>query len=292
MLRYDAHTFRQTTYLSGPPFPKKADLYLSLFGIFQSLGNYEVEQIARGTAMHAIQEGEGTIEFKGQRYTAGPGDLFILRKNNHYLYYDHPSKPWKHSYFILSGLRVEEYLDAIGLTADRPVISITGSNKIWLKLNLLKEHIPAHGIGGVEAVRTGWELFELLKERCDRDALPKAYMLAETAKHIIDTSPHIITNVNLLAESLRISRVSLFRQFKQRYDISVKEYMNQVRFERIEQILRVSTLSVNEAARMAGFENPQYFRRLFQETYGQTPTQWRNKQLAAEKKKRQANTKT
>ena len=281
MLRYNAHTFRQRTYLSGPPFPENADLYFALLGQFQSLGNYEVEQIAHGTAIHAIQEGEGTIEFNGASFTAKAGDLFVLRKDEHYLYYDLPSKPWKYIYFILSGEKAEKYLDKIGLTADRPVLDISLFSKLWLKLRLLEELIPAHKISGVTAVRTGWELFELLKERCDQDNSKKKDTLAETAKHIVDASPQIITNVNLLAEALRVSRVTLFRNFKQCYGISIKEYMNQVRFERIEKLLNIPSLSANEIARMSGFDNPQYFRRLFQKKYKKTPSQWRAKHADA-----------
>jgi hypothetical protein len=142
MLRYDPTTFRQQEYIIGPPFPENPELYLSLFGVCQSLGRYEIEQLMPLSVAHAVQEGEGAIEIGGKTFDAKAGDLFILRKDEHCLYYDFPGTPWRLIFFGLAGLHAEKYLNAIDLTTEHPVIDIHAAGDLWIKLNLLTNEIP------------------------------------------------------------------------------------------------------------------------------------------------------
>ena len=277
MLRYDPKTFHQQEYIIGPPFPATPELYLALFGVCQSLGNYEIEQLIPLSVAHAVQEGEGTVEIGGKIFKAKAGDLFILRKDEHCLYYDSLGTPWKLIFFGFAGINAEKYLNMIGLTTEHPVIDIHAAGDLWIKLDLLTNEIQKHNLPGVAAVRCGWELFELLEEHCNRHSSQNFPILAETVWHIIDSSPKTITNVNQLADALHVCRSTLFRHFKDRYGISVKEHISQVRLERVKKLLAIPALSINEIARMSGFDNPQYLRTLFQKNYNMTPSQWRQK---------------
>ena len=42
-------------------------------------------------------------------------------------------------------------------------------------------------------------------------------------------------------------------------------------------MLKHTSLTVNEIARRVGFENDNYFYRVFKKKYGETPTEYRNK---------------
>ncbi len=165
---------------------------------------------------------------------------------------------------------------ASGFTAEAPVRSIPFSNPFWVKLQNLTAEFEQGAMVGVSPVRAAWALVESLSCQTDRQSVPKRSELAETARKLIESTPQSITNVNDLAASLRVSRTTLFRSFKECYDVSIKEFMEQVRFARIEPLLKNPEFTISDVARIAGFNDPLYFSRAFRKRYGMPPAEWRN----------------
>lgn len=275
MILQTTSSFSQEIHPAGQPFPADADVFLTALATFQSLGNFRWEQVAAITAIHVVLEGEGTVLCNGTSHAIHRGDLFVFRTGGHYHYHDHPGKPWNYIYILISGHRLDDLLDTIGLTEDRPVLNMSDFDQFWIRLNALKQEFSDEHIAGVSAVRAGWEILELLKNRCDRHTPPQNRDIAGTARRIIESSPQTITNVNALADALRVSRVTLFRRFKEQYGISIKEHIERIRFERIQTLLKASSLPLNEIARMGGFSDPLYFTRAFRKRFGMPPGQWR-----------------
>lgn len=275
MIHQATDTFTQNIYPAGQPIRPDADVCLTALAAFQSLGNFKWEQVASITAIHAVLKGTGTVSCNGRTFEAGQGDLFIFRKGTLYRYYDDPEKPWRYTYILMSGHRMDSLMDQLGVTADRPVLSMSGAGRFWIWLTALKQEFESQKISGISAVRAGWELLDLLRERCERQTPPAKPDVAETARQIIDSSHQTVTNVNALAEALHISRVTLFRCFKARYGVSIKEYIEQVRFARIRTLIKISPRPIHEIARMGGFTDPLYFSRAFRKRCGMSPSQWR-----------------
>lgn len=268
--------FTQRLYPAGQPVPADAGLYLRLLAHFESHGNFLWEKIAPGVTIHAVLEGKGTVCCNGTPFEAGAGDLFIHRKGNNYRYFDTKSTPWKYIYIYLEGSLAESCMKALGLAPENPIFPIPFTHPFWVKLQLLTQEFDQHQMTGVASVRAAWELFELMKNHHDSsNTVPKKETLAEVAKGIIESSSQAITNVNDLAAALHVSRVTLFRSFKERYNQSIKEFIEQTRFERIEPLLKNSDLLIQEIAHIAGFNDPLYFSRAFRKRYGTSPTEWR-----------------
>jgi signal transduction histidine kinase/DNA-binding response OmpR family regulator len=78
-----------------------------------------------------------------------------------------------------------------------------------------------------------------------------------------------------LARSLQMSRAQLYRKVNALTGTSVALYMRQIRLQNAKKLLSTTTLSVSEIAYQVGFKDPNYFSRVFSETYGQTPSETR-----------------
>jgi AraC-like DNA-binding protein len=122
-------------------------------------------------------------------------------------------------------------------------------------------------------IRVAWEIVELLEMASRPSEFKNKPDPAEVARNLIDQSLQCITDINTLSQGLNISRTTLFRLFKNRYGLSIKQYSEHVRFERIETLLRRRELPISEIARIGGFNDPLYFSRAFRKRYGKPPSQ-------------------
>lgn len=84
-------------------------------------------------------------------------------------------------------------------------------------------------------------------------------------------------SLKLLGEKFYINNVYLGQLFKKKYEISFREYMNQLRIDRAAQLLRDSNLRVYAIAEQVGFHNADYFINKFVQLMGTTPQQYRMK---------------
>lgn len=99
-------------------------------------------------------------------------------------------------------------------------------------------------------------------------------------KKVIDT--HLYTNLSVeeLAKLSNLSLSSFKREFKKAYSDSPQSYINTKRLEKAQSLLLNTRLPISEIAFNIGFNDPQYFTRLFTKNIGVTPTEFRNEASA------------
>ncbi|WP_170226442.1 helix-turn-helix domain-containing protein [Rudaeicoccus suwonensis] len=84
--------------------------------------------------------------------------------------------------------------------------------------------------------------------------------------------------LNGLAEEVHLSRSQLKRAFVTTVGMSPMAYLRQMRLRRLAKLLATTDLSVAEAARQAGWTDPDYASRCFHADYGISPTEYRRRQ--------------
>ncbi|MFD0717091.1 helix-turn-helix domain-containing protein [Paenibacillus sp. GCM10027626] len=77
-----------------------------------------------------------------------------------------------------------------------------------------------------------------------------------------------------IADSLGMKTRRLAQTFRQAMGMSIADYLNGVRMEKAAEMLRNSSMSVNEILVRAGYENESYFYRMFKNRYGMTPKEF------------------
>lgn len=101
--------------------------------------------------------------------------------------------------------------------------------------------------------------------------------LAERCRAVIDRQfADAGLNVDQLALRLNVHRSRLSRLFHDRYGLSPSVYLQRVRLSHAVWLLKNRRLSVAETARLAGFDDPGYFSRLFARELGVPPGRFRN----------------
>ena len=67
--------------------------------------------------------------------------------------------------------------------------------------------------------------------------------------------------------------------FKKEMNIGMNKYLNHFRLEKACSLLKNSNMKVIDISKYVGFDNPSYFNRLFKNTYGMTPSSYREDQI-------------
>ncbi|MEI8140909.1 MAG: helix-turn-helix domain-containing protein [bacterium] len=117
-----------------------------------------------------------------------------------------------------------------------------------------------------------------LAEGAERtDGVP---MLVRVVCDLIRQRPDLPLSVKELATVARLTPNHFTSLFHRHTGQIFTEYLSNERLKRAKQYLVDLTLSINEVARLVGYDDPSYFTRWFRQHAGASPREWREKRPA------------
>lgn len=273
----------------GNAIKANEELYLVECGIEQCKKDKIYGPTVRGEYhVHFILHGRGTLEMNNTSYSLQRGQIFVIPPDIEHVYYADPSDPWQYTWISFSGTRAAYFLERAGITPEHPVRSAYGEPERYLSFteNILNHHQLTVAN---ELARTAW-LYEMLALLVDSQHQGK-----RPARKVVsyDYSPDIYVNsaveyihehynhigVGDIASYIGISRYYLSHIFKEKLHVSPQEYLMRYRMEQSARLLRATSLSIQEVSEQAGYDNPLTFSKIFKNTYGLSPKNYRLKIL-------------
>jgi len=109
----------------------------------------------------------------------------------------------------------------------------------------------------------------------------KVPMLVHVVCELIRQRPDLPLSVKELATVARLTPNHFTSLFHRHTGQVFTEYLSNERLKRARQYLADLTLSVNEVARLVGYEDPSYFTRWFRQHVGVSPRDWRENRSTA-----------
>lgn len=116
-----------------------------------------------------------------------------------------------------------------------------------------------------EAMFQLWDRYEL------RNRQSSFYRLCELAYEQVETG----MTLKKMAVQLGLTADYAGRMFRQKAGLKCSLFLNRLRMERGKQLLKQGQTKNLEISRRLGYSHPDYFRRLFKEYVGMTPTEYR-----------------
>ncbi len=100
-------------------------------------------------------------------------------------------------------------------------------------------------------------------------------------KELVDA--HICTSASVdnLAQLTGTSLATFKRKFKEVYDDSPAKYVLQKRLEKVAELVRITDEPISQIGYQLGFESPEHLSRSFKKQYGLSPSNYRERRLAA-----------
>jgi len=250
------------------------ELQLVNLGKFESKGNFTFSQIAGHVSIHIISHGHGKFVTARGEYDGEPGDIFVFFAGEYYHYFDDPADPWRYVWIGLAGSKVNQLLAQSGFTAAAPRRHGGGNQ---LTLAAFERHFLhlTRGADKFAATAAAWELLGLLGPEV---SAPEA-VLADKIKLFIDQSVYSYPRLSDLAQAFQLSRSQIYRIFRQKYQISVEEYMLQSKLERGRRMLAETDWPLEKIAETLDFCDRRHFNKVFRRKCGVSPAEYRRAAL-------------
>lgn len=212
--------------------------------------------------IHFCISGRGVLYKKGEEYNVEEGEMFIIRPGEETTYTADTKNPWYYTWISFVGERASVF------DKGQCVRRIPGDIAIRL-LDL------------VEAGETSADIFvsllyNLIYDLYSVSSLPYD-RLAELRRYI-RYKMKMNASASEIAEMFNYERSYLHRKFKERYGITVKQYITEVRMTRAKNLL-LAGYSVVETSYRTGYCNEFVFSKAFKKFYGTSPSTLKPKQM-------------
>lgn len=240
-----------------------------------------VHHVLYGHGVYRVSNGktEGKVVQKTSwtTYELGPGDSFLIKPDELIYYEALRNDPWAYTWIGFKGHMAADYLRRSSVW-ETPVFSYRIDDEVGTCHQKMYDasQLPRNRDIAMTSV-----LYEFLYALCERFPAERKGHEDREARYI-DTVLGIIDNnyaspltVEELADAAGIDRSHLYRLFKQRTGLSIKDYLIQLRMDRARELLRQTDLTMGAVARSVGYNDALYFSRLFKKRIGVAPTAYR-----------------
>lgn len=101
------------------------------------------------------------------------------------------------------------------------------------------------------------------------------YLINATMEHIKKNYMNPALSLDSVADALAVSGGYLSRLFKSKTGQNFSEYLQTIRMDNAQHLLKTTALPISDIAVASGYNNATYFRMLFKSRFGMTPRQYR-----------------
>lgn len=206
--------------------------------------------------IHYVVSGSGTFSTQSGSYSVKEGELFLIRPGEVTTYTADKTNPWYYIWIGFDGALAKK-LDKLII----PVFPYKGNSFLELlqveKKNNMREFFLAS------------KLFEIITAIFDDGNMNKKY---ERIAHDYISSNFMQHHISIeeIANQLGVNRQYLSRLFKSEYNMTMQEYLVQIRLKYAAIYLQRGC-TVSQAASMCGYDDVFNFSKMFKKKYGISP---------------------
>ncbi|WP_307234669.1 AraC family transcriptional regulator [Pararhizobium capsulatum] len=220
--------------------------------------------------------GAGNLRYESRNYRVKEGETLLVLVPHNHRYWLEQNGRWEFFWISMNGEEALRIHKAI-LATTGPILNLkpeTIERLADCSLRLISGGADQPGSASAIAYEAAMVLYD--------DVFGSHPVLSQeyrTMQHVID---HISANlekplsVETLADVSGLSRAHFSRVFTTSEGIPPAEFVLRKRLQRATKLLtKAADLSVKEVAVMSGFEDPNYFAKVFRRYFGASPTEFR-----------------
>lgn len=254
-----------------------APLTVLCYGITFPDPEYKIERSSSECfVLEYIAEGEGSLIKNGIPYKVKQNDAYLLTPCSSHKYYPDPVNPYKKYWVNFESTVFFDVVKAYGLDTQTVFsnIDLTKRFEELFELDKISDQ------NDVICYKASEIIFGMLMEIATVNHERKQVSeLAKKIKITLDKSIYNDFSVENLAKELFVSTSQITREFKKYYGKTPYDYLLDKRLEAAKTLLSTTLTSVSTIADYLCFTDSHHFARFFKARTGDTPKQFRDRQL-------------
>lgn len=258
-------------------------LMITWAGFYSHAGTHVAErlndqQFFPDYILHYCDKGSGFQKVGDVYTTISAGDLSICHANMPHQYGSNPSDPWDIYWACFKGSHVEPLLAALGLSKERPLISLginTPVKQSFYHIFEVLKRPPSANHLYYAASLFGCMLAQLASQHQYQERKVTAGFNADEVISFMYHNLHASVELNDFADYFGMSKYYFNRRFREITGHSVIEYYNRLKLNKACDLLTSTNQSIQEISQSLNFCNPYYFSQRFKEMLGFSPSQYR-----------------
>jgi AraC-like DNA-binding protein len=273
------HRSMKMWYYLFPIISKEKELPIYLVSIGKNLYQYHVDR-KNGYPQPQIlycTQGEGILKTEGKTYRIHPNDAFFLPANTAHEYYS-VGQIWDTRWIIADGYALESMFECMNMK-HAAVFHINNTSLLDSILDRMRSAIMSDDIfGNYTASGILYEFIttfhRLTNEAFTNPNIDSANKLKPVISYIRSHYNKNIT-MNDLCNIISLSPQHVCRLFKKHLNTRPMEYVCMIRIQVAKQSLTNTSLPIYTIALNCGFENTNYFHKMFKRYEKTTPARFR-----------------
>jgi AraC family transcriptional regulator, arabinose operon regulatory protein len=226
-------------------------------------------------------EGNGWCEIAGRMHEITRNQLLVLPASVPHVYGADKTKPWTIYWFHAVGTNLPLYLEMLGTTTEKPVVSLGGDVQL---LSLFEDVLQEleHGFTMAHLLYAAHALTHLMglilrhKNEAGYGATDVRERVAKSIEFMKDHLREPL-KVATLAGLVSLSRSHYTTLFQRVTGYAPLSYLNHLRVQRAVQLLNTTDQSIKQISDQLGFCDQFYFSRAFAKMHNHSPSEHRRR---------------
>lgn len=229
---------------------------------FFEAGERHVSRLCIDDVLLLVYDGILRFSEDGEQFEVGPGEYHIQRHNTVQTGEIASSAP---KYFYVHFLA--DWSEGTSMLPVRGIFD-------YVKMKTIIEELDALEHSHAPYIAKAGKFYEILTQlRQSKAGDSVAHRMADSIARQCSGN----LTLEKLCDEFHFSKNHLINLFKKEFDVTPIVYMNGLRLQKAEQLMEVTSNSLEDIALKSGFQNYSHFYKLFHRKHGMSPEQWRLK---------------
>lgn len=228
-----------------------------------------------------VLSGEGSVNYRGTTYPMAFGNCALIDCKQKYYHISSKDKPWELMWVHFNGSRAASlYEQFIRINPN----GVFRSSNVHNYKRPLEEMFRLHTVhDNMTEIMSNKYITDIITQCCldsqyeeiESDNSIKV-KLSDIKDYLNENYTHKIL-LEDLSEEFYVSKYHLSREFKNEYDITIGNYLLNLRIGRAKELLRFTAMPIEEIAAECGISDTSYFTKVFRKSEGMTALEYRRK---------------
>lgn len=226
--------------------------------------------------LNYVKEGSAVFCDQTHRYRVHEGQFYVLFPGSGVCYQADADQPWSIIWLVADGTLLAAFLQAIGLTPQKPVMSLRFPERVETVLNRIFEKTKyGHLADSMACLSLMYELFANLA--AEKTLAPLDPVVRASVGYLSRNLNRPISSTELACRA-HLSENYFIKLFKKQTKLTPQQMLDTLRMQKAAHLLKYSELSITEVAATVGFDDPLYFSRRFKKKTGRSPSCFRKEE--------------